>query len=374
MYEKLKDVRKIACLRANAIGDLIVTLPAIQSIKKAYPKSEIVLLSNKWQADFLIPGRSAVDRVITIPAIKGLNASVSADKREIADFLHEVRNEKFDIVFAMQGRGKSANPFVNQLNARLTIGFISEDTEKTDRYYPYFYYQNEILKYIELAKLAGAESNDLRAVIQVMPQDEFEITAILNEMNCADYIVLHPFAKDLRRMWPIENYAELASELVRKNVNVVFTGSSDDRPMIENLISQVNINVVNAAGRLSLGGLSALLSKAVLVIGADTGPIHLARAVNTPTICFYWAPNLINWGPLFCDIHRPLISWEMHCPFCGIIPNDPYPYEPQNGCTHNISFVRDISVQKVLNTVESLLSGLNLPKRSIEKSTIYYES
>lgn len=366
MYDKLKDVRKIACLRANAIGDLIVTLPAIQNIKTAYPEAEIVLLSNKWQADFLVPGRSAIDRVITIPKIKGLNADVNASNQKISEFFNEMRKEAFDIVFAMQGRGKSANPFVNQFHARMTVGFISDGTEKTDRYYPYFYYQNEILKYIELAKLAGAESNDLKAVVHVLPEDEIEISEIRIELN-RDYVVLHPFANDLRRMWPIENYAELAYELSKREFDVVFTGSSEDRPAIEKLVSQLNINVVNAAGRLSLGGLSALLSHAALVIGADTGPIHLARAVNTPTICFYWAPNLINWGPLFCDIHRPLISWEMRCPFCGIIPNDPYPYEPKNGCTHDISFVRDISVQKVLNTVESLSSGLNFPKRKIEK-------
>jgi ADP-heptose:LPS heptosyltransferase len=92
------------------------------------------------------------------------------------------------------------------------------------------------------------------------------------------------------------------------------------------------------------------------MISADTGPLHLARAVNTPTVGFYWAPNLINWGPLSRKIHRPMISWKMECPICGVVPNDPYPFEPKSSqCNHPVSFVRDITIEQVIQTVEELL-------------------
>jgi ADP-heptose:LPS heptosyltransferase len=99
------------------------------------------------------------------------------------------------------------------------------------------------------------------------------------------------------------------------------------------------------------------------MISADTGPLHLARAVNTPTIGFYWAPNLINWGPVTRTIHRPLISWKMECPICGIVPNNPYPFEPKTDtCDHPVSFVRDITIEQVLEAVESLFPIENATK------------
>lgn len=358
--DKLKDVKKIAVLRANAIGDLVVILPAVQSLKQTYPSAETILLSNGWQADFLIKGRTVIDRVIRLPKMKGINSMENDDPALIETFFSQMQDEAFDIAMAMQGRGLAANPFLKRLDARLTIGFVSEGTEKPDRYLEYFYYQNEILKYHELAKLAGATEFPLQPEIKVLPADRAEVEGLMQQLGEQDFIVLHPFANDLRRMWPLENFVPLADALSDQGFKVVFTGSKSDKSEVQHIISRMKNDAINSCGLYTLGGLSALLAQALLVIGADTGPIHLARALKTPTIGFYWAPNLINWGPLFCDIHRPLVSWQMQCSLCGQIPNDPYPYEPKNGCDHNISFVTDISVQKVLNTIESLLMDVKV--------------
>jgi ADP-heptose:LPS heptosyltransferase len=155
---------------------------------------------------------------------------------------------------------------------------------------------------------------------------------------------------------PLENYARLAEYLGEKDFEVVFTGSAEDRKVIDDLIYDMNFKAINAAGNFSLGGLTAILANAALMISADTGPLHLARAVNTPTVGFYWGPNLINWGPLTRKIHRPMISWRMECPICGVVPNDPYPFEPKSPqCDHPVSFVRDITIEQVMHTVEGLL-------------------
>lgn len=58
----MKNIKKIAILRANALGDFLVTLPAIEAIHKKYGDAEIVLLGSPWHKKFLIPGRSSVDR------------------------------------------------------------------------------------------------------------------------------------------------------------------------------------------------------------------------------------------------------------------------------------------------------------------------
>jgi ADP-heptose:LPS heptosyltransferase len=353
----LKNIKKIAILRANALGDFLVTLPAIQAIRGSYPDAEIVLLGKPWHKEFLIPGRTPIDRVIVVPVMKGIrnepDQCENISEQEI--FFEQMQKEHFDIAIHFQGNGVSANRFINRLGAELAVGLSSENSEPIDRSVPFYYYQNEALRYLEVAALIGAKTDDLESHIHVLEKDEEEIKGLLSFLEKKPFVVLHPFVVDIRRTWPVENYAPLADRLKEKNIEIVFTGSTDDCDGVEKIISKMKHKAINASGTLSLGGLAAILNQATLVIAADTGPLHLARAVNTPTVGIYWAPNLINWGPLSRSIHRPVISWNMSCPFCGIIPNEPYPFLPQNDCTHNVSFVRDITVDAVMDAAKELL-------------------
>ncbi|MBD1421510.1 hypothetical protein H8B21_08015 [Sphingobacterium chuzhouense] len=107
---------------------------------------------------------------------------------------------------------------------------------------------------------------------------------------------------------------------------------------------------------LSLGVMAALQEKSRLLISNDTGPLHLARTVECATVGIYWAPNVINWRPLYQDKHLQMISWELTCPECGIIPNNPYPFEPKTQrCEHLHSFVASIEVDDILTAARSLL-------------------
>ena len=358
--DTLTNIKKIGILRANALGDFIVTLPAIKAIRCAFPDAEIVLLGKPWHKTFLIAGRTPVDRVIVVPVTKGIRNEINQveDKNEIKAFIEQMRGEQFDVVINFQGNGISANPFIKQFGAKLTAGLTSDKAEKLDLNLEYYYYQNETIRFMEVARLLGAATTDLEPEINILQQDEEEISSFLSALKNKTFVVLHPVAVDIRRMWPIENYAQLADELKRRNVEVIFTGAKEDRQLVDNVISAMNETAVNACGNFTLGGLAAILSKAALMISADTGPLHLGRAVNVPTIGFYWAPNLINWGPVTRAIHRPLVSWKMECPLCGIVPNNPYPFEPKTeNCDHRVSFVRDISLQQVLEAAEGLLSS-----------------
>ena len=361
----IKNIKKIAILRANALGDFIVTLPALFALKHTYPAAELVLLAKPWHNEFLTKGRSPIDRVIVVPIKKGIRTEPGIDEneQEIETFIKQMQDEQFDAVINFQGNGISANPFIKQFKAKLTVGLICKNSEKLDRSLDYYYYQNEAIRYLEVVKLIGATTNIIEPKLNVLAKDKEEIKGFLSILKDKRVVVLHPVAMDTRRMWPLENYARLADELKERNFEVVFTGATEDTRIIDDIIYQMNYQAINASGKFGLGGLTALLAEADLMISADTGPLHLARAVETKTIGFYWAPNLINWGPLTRSLHRPLISWKMECPLCGIVPNDPYPFEPKSGeCDHPVSFVRDISMDQVLEAVDdfSILSDEKL--------------
>lgn len=356
---KLKNVNKIAVIRASALGDFIVTLPAFEALRAAYPDAEIILLGRPWQKEFLIKGRTPIDRVIVIPVQKGVRVETEQqeDAAELEQFFNAIQHEQFDLVLNFQGNGQSANPFMKKLGAKLAVGPVPhhQSGHKPDRSHAYYYYQSETIRYLDTVALAGATPVMLEPVMHMLPPDIEEIQDLLTSLSNKPFVVLHPVALDKRRMWPPEHYPQLVNELKQRDLTVVFSGSRTDHPVVEEIIAKAACDAINTCGQFSLGGLAALLSKASLVIGADTGPLHLARAVNTPTVGIYWAPNLINWGPVTRIIHKPVVSWELHCPLCGIIPNDPYPFEPRAHCDHNVSFVRDVTVEQVLQAADCLL-------------------
>lgn len=353
----MKNIKKIAILRANALGDFLVTLPAIQAIRTKYPDAEIILLGRPWHKDFLIAGRTPVDRVIIVPVMKGIRNEINERENPTQQqgFFEKMQKEHFDIAIHFQGNGISANPFLNRLKAALTVGLTTESAEPIDRSIPFYYYQSEVLRYLEVAELIDAKTDCIEPHINVLDKDVEEIKGLLNFLDKKPFVVLNPFAVDIRRAWPADNYAPLADWLKEKGFEVVFSGSKEEKEAVDQIISKMKYKAINTGGSVTLEGLAAILQNAALVISGDTGPLHLARAVNTPTVGLYWAPNLINWGPLSRSIHRPVISWNMACPFCGIVPNDPYPFEPQNGCKHEISFVRDVTIEAVRKAAEALL-------------------
>lgn len=366
---KVKDVQKIGILRANALGDFIVTLPALKALRDTYSNAELVLLGNTWHQQFLVKGRTSVDRVLIVPVKKGVrneNGKVEVES-EVHAFIQQMQQEQFDIIINFQGNGISANPFIKKFGAKLTVGLTCEKSEKLDRSINYYYYQNEAIRFLEVVKLVGATTNAVEPALNVLKEDRDEVAGFMSALKNKRFIILHPIAKDIRRMWPLENYADLADELKQLNVEIIFTGTKEDSPVIDNIVYNMKHSAINACGQFSLGGLAAVQSQASLMISTDTGPLHLAMAVGTPTIGFYWAPNLINWGPLTRTIYRPLISWKMECPVCGIVPNDPYPFEPPGAtCDHLVSFVRDITKEQVMETVK----GMNIFDTTIEKTEL----
>src|SRR5258706_4987907 len=107
-------------------------------------------------------------------------------------------------------------------------------------------------------------------------------------------------------------------------------------------------------GRLSLGGLVGLPSRCKVLISNDSGPLHLAAAVNTSTVGIYWCVNMITAALLTRIQHRPIISSRLECPVCG----SNQIFEP---CRHRASYVARGAPQDVVWAAVDLLSAANGP-------------
>ncbi|QEC52867.1 glycosyltransferase family 9 protein [Anseongella ginsenosidimutans] len=364
----MKNIKKIAVLRTGGLGDLMVILPALSAIKHTFPGAQLILLGEPWQADFVRGGRTPVDQVIVIPFCHNLRQGREEDPAALEAFFRAMRQKKIDIAVHFQGKGVAANPFLKKLNARLTVGNSSPGAALPDCSIPFYYYQNEITRYLDISGLIGAGPAKPEPQIRVLDEDLAEARSALARHGAgAPYVVLHPGAMDIRRKWPPAKFARLADILAGSGYTVLLTGKEKDDPAVEAVLFRMTSRAVNLSGALSLGGLAGLLSQSEVVISNDTGPLHLARAAGAKTVGIYWAPNFINWGPLTFSRHRAVISWNMECPLCGTVPNDPYPFEPKlPECDHGISFVRNISAKEILEAAGELL-GKDLAGKRIEE-------
>ncbi len=358
MTGKVEQVHKIVVLRAGALGDFLVTLPALYALKRAYPAAELILLGNPWQKEYLTPGRTPVDRVLVPPPHPGIRNEPGccvAPAAE-ADFIATLRAEQVDLAISFQGQGKSANPFLRTLGARITVGSRGQGAAPLDRWLPYYYYQSEVVRYLEIVGLVGATVYELEPCVQLFHADWAEAQTVIAPMP--PYAVLHPGATDVRRRWPAAGFIVVGNALQERGLQVVVTGAGDEQPIVDAVSNGLGEGAINACNKLTLGGLTGLLAQSQIVVANDTGPLHLARAVGTKTVGIYWLPNLLNWGPLTRQRHRPCIAMDLVCPHCGTRPVDPWPFQPHlPTCAHEVSFVRDVTVADVLREVDTLLAS-----------------
>jgi ADP-heptose:LPS heptosyltransferase len=342
--------RRIAVLRANALGDLMFSMPALEALRAAYPEAEITLLGGNWHRELLLSRSSPVDEVVALPAVAGVTSEpAGGDPGELEAFFEEMRARRFDLAIQLHGGGRFSNAFVSRLGAKVTAGMRSHDAPPLDRELPYVYYQPEVARCLEVVSLVGAPPVVMEPRVAVTPDDLQASLAAAPDEDERPLVAIHPGASDPRRRWPVERFAALATSLAASGARLAVTGIAGERPLIDELLRAAGCPLLDLGGRLSLSALTGLLARSALVVSNDTGPLHLAAAAGSATVGIFWCGNLLNGGPFTRRRHRPAISWTVQCPVCGVDST-------RHRCTHDVSFVAGVDVSEVLDSARDLLS------------------
>lgn len=344
----IAGVRKLAVLRANGLGDFVLALPALEAVRAAYPRAEIVLLGLPWHGQLLAGRPGPVDRVVPVPPVPGLvGAGDDGHAGAVEAFFAAMQAERFDLALQLHGGGATSNGVVRRLGARVTAGLRAPGAEPLDHCVPYDFYRHETLRLLEVAALVGAPPVTLQSRLPVLDSDREEASAAVPEAG-TDLVAVHPGSTDPRRRWPAQKFARLVDELQRAGRSVVLTGTAGERPVTREVARAAGHAPLDTTGTLSLRGLTGLYAGCRLVVGNDTGTIHLARALGVPTVAMLWVGNTISAGPLSRRRHRPILSWNLDCPVCGVRNVDVR-------CPHDESFVAGVPVEDVLTACEELL-------------------
>ncbi|MDQ3932217.1 MAG: glycosyltransferase family 9 protein [Actinomycetota bacterium] len=346
--QTLDGIRRIAVLHSRGLGDFVFALPALQALRAAYPAAEIVLLGAPWYVEFLARRSVPVDRVVPV-LTSAVTGPAELASGSLDAFFARQAAERYDLAVQLQGGGRYSNPFLLRLGARHTVGARTPDAALLDRWIPYFHYQNEVARGLEVAGLVGARPVQLEPKLVATADDLEESRQVVPEAP-GPVVALHPGASDTRRRWPPERFASVADALVAAGARVIVTGTEPERESAAQVLDNMREEATDACGRLSVSGLLGLLSRSRVVVSNDTGPLHLAEAVGTATVGLFWCGNLINAGPFGRRRHRPLISWQLDCPVCD---TDCTAAE----CPHRPSFLLRIEVDEVREQALDLLAA-----------------
>jgi ADP-heptose:LPS heptosyltransferase len=345
----LPSVERIAVLRANRLGDLVLALPALAALRATYPGAEITLLGAGWHPRLLDGRPGPWDRVVVVPGCPGVRDTDTGehDPAAVQRFLAEQRLRRYDLAVQLHGGGGHSNPFVRGLDAALSVGARDRGAPPLDRDVPYVVTQHEVLRLLEVVALVGARTAALEPALAVTARDRAAAAAVLPD-DGRPLVALHLGASDPRRRWPVPRFAAVADDLAARGARVVVVGSGpDDARAARALQAAVRTPVVDLVDRLGLPALTGLLAACSLVVANDSGPRHLAAAVGAPTVGVFLAPNALSAGPLTARWSRTAVSYRTRCPVCD---ED----QRRSRCPHDASLVAEVEVDEVLQPAREL--------------------
>ena len=132
------------------------------------------------------------------------------------------------------------------------------------------------------------------------------------------FIHFHPGSRWQFKCWPAERAAALIASLARRGESVALTAAPDERELalIAEIRGRAGVRFADFSAKLTLKQLAALCARAKLFIGVDSAPMHIAAAMQTPTVALFGPSGELEWGPWKVP-HRVVVSGEHACRPCG---------------------------------------------------------
>lgn len=341
VYEEALVRRRILVIKLSAIGDVILSVPSLRALRQKFPNAWIsVLVGRKSRA--LLRGCPYVNDVIAYEgSANGLSSFANMTRllaKEGFDTVVDLQNNRLSHALAYMsgasvrvGHGKRRWSFLLSGSARS----LGKDLAPLDHQF-------------QVLQLLGVETMERRLELWTEKEDLQSMNAFLESQWVSPSQVLvgiNP-GSSLRwptKQWPVENFARLCDELARRNIRVVITGSDQEAPLVEELMSQTRNKPVNAAGKTTLPELIALVRRCQVFVSSDSAPMHIAASSKVPLVALF--------GPT--DAKRHLVPPERYQVFQKEVSCGPCYLR---SCPVGLICMKKIGVQEVLDSVLHFLN------------------
>ncbi|NVN97913.1 MAG: glycosyltransferase family 9 protein [Geobacteraceae bacterium] len=317
-------------IRPGGIGDALLLAPAINVFRKHFPDVCISVLAEKRNAGVftLIP---AVERVYSYDFIK-----------DVIDF----HNTQYDIIIDTEQWHRLSAVCSRIIPSIMKIGFNTNNRERmfTDSIL-YRQTDYEAQSFLNLLKPLGInEKFDYDTRFLHVPEPVKE--QIYNKMGLKlPYVTIFPGASIKERRWGLSKFNSLAKHLSNIGILPVIVGGKEDIYSGDIIVN--GTLGINLAGKTSLTGTAAIISRSKLLISSDSGVLHIAVGLGIPTVSLFGSGIAAKWAPRG-DLHKVVHS-NQSCAPCTVFGTTPR-------CDNGVKCLEDINVQDVLIPVQVLLN------------------
>ena len=290
---------KLLISRTDRLGDLILALPLVQTLKARYPSTRMEVLTSDYAAPIL-KYHPAVDGVMTV------NHALLASNREYrAELTRALASAGYKAVIVLYPEKNICRIFW-RAGIPLRIGTAG-------RFHSIYFnrrlfhrrnpstrhesgYNLDFLKFFE-----DGESSPIPE-IHIAGEEKSRAAQFLQSQGIGtDFVVIHPGSGGSAHKWPLDNFLRLYDYMVKSGIEAVITGSKEEGAEIIALARRMNITIKEITSKTDLRMLAAVLARARATVANSTGPLHLAAAVGTRVVGLYPRNKImspVRWGPL----------------------------------------------------------------------------
>lgn len=285
--KKNNEPKKIVIMRTDRIGEVLLSTVAIDAIKKSFPDSSVSFVTSEYSKP-IVESRTDIDEVMTTDTM-GKEGWFLKSVR-LASLL---RKKRFDMAIMLNPH-KSLHlaAFLAGISQRVGYGRkwgfllnrkITDERDKGRKH--------EVEYTMDLLRSLDVTLDDPKPLLPVDKEAEKEVRNLLvgkGIQSDRPVISVHPGSSNPAKIWPRERYSELIRRLKTElDCYVCILGSDEERIFAREIIVDSGVEVLNLTGALSLKELTALLKKSSLFVGNDTGPMHMAAALDVPVIAIF---------------------------------------------------------------------------------------
>lgn len=285
--------KKILIIKPSSLGDVVHSLAFLNTIHECFKNASIHWVIARGLDD-LLDGHPMIERLWIIDKDAWKKpAHILKTIKELRDLSRALRSERFDLVVDLQGLFRSGL-IASLTKARDIIGF--REAREGSR----FFYTRTVVgganihavdRYLRLAEALGCNVSDIRFPLY----SNYNLEELKDKFALPDdYIILVPGARWDTKRWPPEKFGEVASEL---SVRSVIVGSGSDVKIAEQIQARSGGKAISVSGRTTLKELVTIIMYAKGMLTNDTGPMHLAAALQVPVYALFGPTNDTLTGP-----------------------------------------------------------------------------
>ncbi len=310
------NYKRILIVEVNWLGDVLFSTPLIKAIRKKYKHAHIACLVDPRCASIL-ENNISVNEIIIYDE-KGRHKSIFSKMRLIM----ELRKKKFDLAILLH-RSFTKALIVYLAGAGERVGYPAKARKAllTTSVEPPEEELHKVEYFLRLAKALGCDISDKNYEFSVSEEARRSINAKLIGLGIKPediIVVLNPGGNWPPKRWPEEYFAKLGNMLTEKYpVKLVISGASKDKERAERISARANGKAVILAGETTIKELGALMERADFVISGDSGPMHMAIALNKKTIAIFGPTSPGITGPYgkgnYAVVEPPKKECEVPC-------------------------------------------------------------